>query len=182
MTNRHIAARAPDSRQGSTPRPNPASTGRRMKRNVQVGDRRTTIVMEAYVWDCIDSMLHREDVTLDAFCNMIKGVRRSSSMASSARLIVLAYFRLLGQINTPPFVDPDIVSSSEAVRLKHRRRHWAIACSSACYQALCARRSAWSIAAPGAVIFPVADATDGQPSARINASSSRITLAGASGP
>ena len=122
MTNRHIVARAPDFRQGSTPRPNPASTGRRMKRNVRVGDRRTTIVLEAYVWDCIDSMLHREDVTLDAFCNMIEGVRRSSSMASSARLIVLAYFRLLGQINTPPLLIPISSASSKAVHLNHSRR------------------------------------------------------------
>ena len=118
MTNRHVVARAPDFCQGSTPRPNPASTGRRMKQNVLVGDRQTTIVMEAYVWDCIDSMLHREDVTLDAFCNMIEGIRRSSSMASSARLIVLAYFRLLGHINTPPFVDPDIVSKQQSGTLE----------------------------------------------------------------
>ena len=33
----------------STQRPNPASTGRRLKRNVRVGGRRTTIVLEAYV-------------------------------------------------------------------------------------------------------------------------------------
>lgn len=114
MKNRQTVAHTPDYRQGSTPRPNPASTGRRMKRNVRVGDRRTTIVLEAYVWDCIDSMLQRENVTLDAFCNMIEGVRRSSSMASSARLIVLAYFRLLQQINTPPFVDPDIVNKQQS--------------------------------------------------------------------
>ena len=75
-------------------------------------------MLEAYVWDCIDSMLHHEDVTLDAFCNMIEGVRRSSSMASLARLIVLAYFRLLGQINTPPFVDPDIVSKQQSGTLE----------------------------------------------------------------
>ena len=42
------------------PRPNPTSTGRRLKRNVLVTGRRTTIVLEAYVWDCIDSMLERE--------------------------------------------------------------------------------------------------------------------------
>lgn len=118
MKNRQTVAHTPDYRQGSTPRPNPASTGRRMKRNVRVGDRRTTIVLEAYVWDCIDSMLQRENVTLDAFCNMIEGVRRSSSMASSARLIVLAYFRLLQQINTPPFVDPDIVSKQQSGTLE----------------------------------------------------------------
>jgi hypothetical protein len=29
-------------------------------------------------------------------------------MASSARLVVLAYFRLIEQLNNPPFVDEDI--------------------------------------------------------------------------
>ena len=46
-------------RRRSTQRSNPASTGRRLKRNVRVGGRRTTIVLEAYVWDNIDSMLDR---------------------------------------------------------------------------------------------------------------------------
>ena len=92
----------------STQRPNPASTGRRLKRNVRVGGRRTTIVLEAYVWDCIDSMLDREGVPLDRFCAEIDVVRQHSSMASSARLVVLTYFRLLDQINSPPFVDPEL--------------------------------------------------------------------------
>ena len=88
--------------------PNPASTGRRLKRNVRIGDRRTTIVLEAYVWDSIDSMLLREAVSLDDFCNRVEDTRQHSSMASSARLIVLIYFRLLGQINSPPFVDAEL--------------------------------------------------------------------------
>ena len=95
-------------RRGNEPRPNPASTGRRLKRNVRVGGRRTTIVLEAYVWDSIDSMLDKETVSLDEFCAHVDHARRNSSMASSARLVVLAYFRLLDQINNPPFVDPDM--------------------------------------------------------------------------
>jgi predicted DNA-binding ribbon-helix-helix protein len=90
------------------PQPNPASTGRRLKRNVRIGDRRTTIVLEAYVWDSSDSMLRREAVSLDEFCNRVETTRLRSSMASSARLVVLIYFRLLGQINSPPFVDSDL--------------------------------------------------------------------------
>ncbi len=90
------------------PQPNPASTGRRLKRNVRIGDRRTTIVLEAHVWDSIDSMLRREAVSLDEFCNRVETTRLRSSMASSARLVVLIYFRLLGQINSPPFVDSDL--------------------------------------------------------------------------
>ena len=89
------------------PRPNPASTGRRLKRNVRVGGRRTTIVLEAYVWDSIDSMLDKEAVSLDEFCAHVDRARRNSSMASSTRLVVLAYFRLLEQVNSPPFVDPE---------------------------------------------------------------------------
>ena len=95
-------------RRGGNPRPNPTSTGRRLKRNVRVGGRRTTIVLEAYVWDSIDAMLHNEGVLLDQFCAEVENLRRHSSMASSARLVVLAYFRLLQQINSPPFVDPDL--------------------------------------------------------------------------
>ena len=49
-------------RRRSTQRPNPASIRRRLKRNVRVGGRRTTIVLEAYVWDSIDFMLDREGV------------------------------------------------------------------------------------------------------------------------
>ena len=99
MTYLRTSRLAPDHLHGGSTRPNPASTGRRLKRNVRVGNRRTTIVLEAYVWDCIDSMLSRENVTLDAFCNMVE----------TARLVVLANFRLLEQLNTPPFIDSEIV-------------------------------------------------------------------------
>lgn len=100
------------------PQPNPASTGRRLKRNVRIGERRTTIVLEAYVWDSIDSMLLREAVSLDEFCNRVEDTRRNSSMASSARLVVLIYFRLLGQINSPPFVDADLDRLQQEGRLR----------------------------------------------------------------
>ena len=90
------------------PRPDLALTARRLKRKVRIGDRRTTIVLEAYVWDSIDSMLDREDVSLDLFCARVDATRLQSSMASSARLVVLTYFRLLEQINSLPFIDLDL--------------------------------------------------------------------------
>ena len=128
-------------------------------------------------------MLDREEVSLDTFCADVDDTCFHSSMASSARLVVLAYFRLLEQINSPPFVDPELQRlGREGGASRAGGSQSACTAPAVGAQALCARRSAWSIAAPGAVIFPVADATDGQPSARINASSSRITLAGASGP
>ena len=77
-------------RRRSTQRPTPASPGRRLKRNVRVGGRRTTIFLEAYVWDCIDSMLDREGVSLDTFRADVDDTRLHSSMASSGHLVVLA--------------------------------------------------------------------------------------------
>ena len=141
MQGQDSPSRAP--RRRSTQRPNPASTGRRLKRNVRVGGRRTTIVLEAYVWDSIDSMLDREGVSLDTFCDDVDGTRLDSSMASSARLVVLAYFRPLGQINSPPFVDPELQrlgregGASRAGGSQSARTAPAVGA-----QALCARRSA----------------------------------------
>ena len=115
MQGQDSPSRAP--RRRSTQRPDPASAGRRLKRNLRVGGCRTTIVLEAYVWDSIDSMLNREGVSLDTFCADVDDTRLHSSMASSARLVVLAYFRLLEQINRPPFIDPNLqrLSREEAL-------------------------------------------------------------------
>ncbi len=72
MTYLHTSILAPDHLHGGSTRPNPASTGRHLKRNVRIGNRWTTILLEANVWDCIDSMLLRMNVTLDACCNMVE--------------------------------------------------------------------------------------------------------------
>ena len=55
---------------------------------------------------------------LDAFCNMVETARRHTSMALSARLVDLAYFRLLEQLNTPPFVYSEIVSKQRGGMLQ----------------------------------------------------------------
>ena len=130
-------------RRRSTQRLNPASTGRRLKRNVRVGGRRTTIGLEAYVWDSIDSMLNREGVSLDTFCADVDDTRLHSSMASSARLVVLAYFRLLEQINSPPFVDPELQRlGREGGASRAGGNQSALTAPAVGAQALCARRSA----------------------------------------
>ena len=110
---------------------------------MRVDGRRTTIVLEARVWDSIDSMLDREEVSLDTFCADVDDARLHPSMASSARLVVLAYLRLLEQINSPPFVDPELQrlgregGASRAGGNQSARTTPAVGA-----QALCARRSA----------------------------------------
>ena len=130
-------------RRRSTQRANPASNGRRLKRTLRVGGRRTTIVLEAYVLDSIDSMLDREGVSLDTFCADVDDTRLHSSMASSARLILLAYFRLLEQINSPPpFVDPELQRLGRGGASRTGGSQAARAAPAASAQALCERRSA----------------------------------------
>jgi len=75
----------------------------RLKRNVRINGRRTTIVLEPYVWDSIDAIVWREQLGLDEFCGMIEMARIYSSLASATRIVALAYFRILDQLHHPPF-------------------------------------------------------------------------------
>lgn len=79
----------------------------RLKRNVRFGGRRTTIVLEPYVWESIDVVLTREQQSLDEFCELVNRTRIHSSLASAARMVVLAYFRILDGLHRPPFYDAE---------------------------------------------------------------------------
>ena len=87
----------------------------RLKRNVCFGGKRTTIFREPYVWDSIDAILQQEDINLDEFCESINVVRLYSSLASAARMVVLAYFRILDGMHRPPFtpVDPSALNAMQ---------------------------------------------------------------------
>ena len=82
-------------------------------------------------------------MSLDTFCADVDDTRLHSSMASSARFVVPAYFRLLEQINSPPFLDPELKRLGReggASRAGgNQAAHTAPAVGA---QALCARRSA----------------------------------------
>ena len=67
----------------------------RLKRNVCFGGKRATIVLEPCVWDSIDAVLQQEAINLHEFCDAANTVRLHSSLASAARMVVLAYFRIL---------------------------------------------------------------------------------------
>ena len=87
----------------------------RLKRNILFGGKRATIVLEPYVWDSIDAILQQEAINLDEFCESINVVRLHSSLASAARMVVLAYFRILDGMHRPPFtpVDPSALNAMQ---------------------------------------------------------------------
>lgn len=79
----------------------------RQKRNIRLAGKRTTMVLEPYVWQSVDAILSREDISLDEFCQLIDNARIHSSLASATRILVLTYFRLLANLHNPPFWDID---------------------------------------------------------------------------
>ena len=77
----------------------------REKRNIQLDGRRTTIVLEPYMWESVDDLLHREQIDINQLCRTIDRARNHSSLASSTRQVVLTYFRILQRLSAPPFWD-----------------------------------------------------------------------------
>lgn len=68
--------------------------GARVRRNVRVADRRTSVSLEVAIWDALADICMREDMTIDAVCNAVELRRNNDSLASSLRIFSLLYFRL----------------------------------------------------------------------------------------
>lgn len=72
-------------------------SSRRIRRNVKVSGRRTSVSLEVAVWDALAEICAREDMTIDLLCDAIEVRRRSASLASALRIFALVYFRVLEQ-------------------------------------------------------------------------------------
>ena len=70
----------------------------RSRKNVFVGPRRTSVSLEIQVWDALDDVCFREEVTLDEICSDINRRRLSSSMSSSLRMFLLIYYRYMAEV------------------------------------------------------------------------------------
>ena len=68
--------------------------GARVRRNVRVAARRTSVSLEIAIWDALADICAREDMPVDAICDAVESRRSSDSLASSLRTFSLLYFRL----------------------------------------------------------------------------------------
>ncbi len=64
-----------------------------VNRNVFVGHRRTSLRLEPAMWDALEEICRREDVSLHELCSMINERRRASSLTAAIRVFLLNYFR-----------------------------------------------------------------------------------------
>lgn len=62
-------------------------------RNIMIAKRRTTIRLEMAVWDALDEICNKEELTRHELCTRIENVRRDANRAQAVRATVINYFR-----------------------------------------------------------------------------------------
>ena len=86
-------------------------SSRRIRRNVKVSGRRTSVSLEIAVWDALAEICGREQIPLDLLCDAVEGRRGGASLASALRIFSLVYFRVLeGRLN-PARADKGLAES-----------------------------------------------------------------------
>lgn len=77
--------------------PGNTNTCHRLRRNVIIADRRTSVSLEGHVWEGLLDVCHREAIGIDALCTAVDRHRGRSSMSSSLRVFLLLYFRAMAE-------------------------------------------------------------------------------------
>jgi predicted DNA-binding ribbon-helix-helix protein len=73
--------------------PDSNSGGDRVRRNVNISGRRTSVSLEAAVWDALADICKRERVSQVELFSRVDNGRLDASLASALRVFVLTYFR-----------------------------------------------------------------------------------------
>lgn len=64
-----------------------------ISRNVTISGNRTSLRLEQQVWDSLDEICKRENLSLHQLCSYIETLRNKSSRTSAVRTFALIYFR-----------------------------------------------------------------------------------------
>ncbi|MCR9176553.1 MAG: ribbon-helix-helix domain-containing protein [Alphaproteobacteria bacterium] len=67
----------------------------RQRKNVMLGNRRTSVSLEDQVWDGLTEVCRREEISVDELCTKVERLRVGSSMSSALRVFLMTYFRML---------------------------------------------------------------------------------------
>ena len=66
---------------------------RLLSKNVTVEGRRTSLRLENDVWEALEEICEREDMSVHELCTLIDQRRKGSSRTAAVRAFVLRYFR-----------------------------------------------------------------------------------------
>jgi predicted DNA-binding ribbon-helix-helix protein len=67
----------------------------RQRKNIMIGQRRTSVSLEDRVWDGLVDVCRREELSIDDLCTRVDEKRLASSLSSSLRVFQLTYFRIV---------------------------------------------------------------------------------------
>lgn len=63
-------------------------------KNVNVGDRRTSIRLEEEMWAGVNELCQREGMTVHQLCSLIDKFRGMSSLTAALRVFLVVYYQL----------------------------------------------------------------------------------------
>ena len=75
----------------------PVSSDGLVLRNVQIGNRRTSIRLEPDVWEALEMMCIAENVTVNQLCRFIDKCRGKQKFTHAVRSFTLNYYRFVSQ-------------------------------------------------------------------------------------
>ncbi len=64
-----------------------------INRNVTIGRRRTSLRLEPAMWDALEEICRREEMSQHEICATIDERRRASSLTAAIRVFIVNYFR-----------------------------------------------------------------------------------------
>ena len=68
-----------------------------ISRNIRIAGRRTSVRLEADMWEALEELCWWENLRIDDICDRVEAARRESGFTSSLRVYILSYFRNLAQ-------------------------------------------------------------------------------------
>ncbi|KAF0114457.1 MAG: hypothetical protein FD149_1839 [Rhodospirillaceae bacterium] len=68
-----------------------------VNRNVVVDGRRTSMRLEPEMWEALEEVCRREDITVSEFCSIVDGIRGDGGLTAATRVCLLLYFRDVAQ-------------------------------------------------------------------------------------
>lgn len=63
-------------------------------RNVTIGNKRTSLRLERPMWEALDEICMRDNLSIHELSSMVNDSRRGSSLTAAMRVFALAYFRV----------------------------------------------------------------------------------------
>jgi len=69
------------------------AAGSLLNRNVTIGGRRTSMKLEPDMWEALDEICRREQVTMHEVCTMVAERHLGNNLTAAMRVFILGYYR-----------------------------------------------------------------------------------------